>query len=138
MKAFNIDSMSNFLAYMVPKKRKREEEDDQREELEWIREYSFEMKKGNEFADTFFFTFGEDSASYNSISTRINLTKIKAKGAIYQPSSITSSRKKLTEQEIVERKTKKSQLLLPDSISSVEDGETKEEEIYDEEEGTKE
>jgi hypothetical protein len=77
MKAFHLDT-ANFLAYMIPKKRKREPASvEEQEEFEWVREYSYEMKKGNEFPDVFFFTFDSNSVSYNPIQTRINLTKLK-------------------------------------------------------------
>jgi len=50
-------------------------------EFDWIREYKYEMKRGDDFKDAYFFTFSEDRKTlfYNPIETRLNLTKYKPK-----------------------------------------------------------
>ena len=80
MKRSTENGDTSFLAYMVPKKKSQEENQEGQEiDYEWVREYSFEMKKGSSFADAFFFTLESDQATYNPIKTRINLTKLKYK-----------------------------------------------------------
>lgn len=76
----------NFLGFCAPKKRKSLEEPlmEQGEtsiEYEWIREYKYDMKKGDEFNNAYFFTFSDEKkeAYYNQIDTRITLTKFKPK-----------------------------------------------------------
>jgi len=128
---------TNFLAYMVPKKRKKEEEVPTQEEFQWVREYSYEIKKGNEFANSYFFTFGSNCVSYRPISTRINLTKLQNKesSVFLQPSSITAIHRELTPEEIQVRQEAKDQLLQPEILAAREiDFDAKEEEIFDDEE----
>ena len=83
LKNFGLDGR-NFLAYMVPKKRKRDETETM-EEFEWVREYSYEVKKGREFSDTYFLHFQEDKVVYTPINTRVQLTKSKTR--VVSPSS---------------------------------------------------
>ncbi len=72
---------TTFVAYLVPKKRKRDTTDDQQEpqeeEYQWIREYQYEVKTGSESMDTYFFEYTPDSVTYNEISTRVTLSKLK-------------------------------------------------------------
>ena len=72
----------NVVAYLLPKKRKREDDlfdEDEGVEYEWIREYTYEVKTGQEFADTYFFVMSDNNVTYNEIRNRVALSKVKTK-----------------------------------------------------------
>jgi RNA polymerase II-associated factor 1 len=111
---------SSFVGYMVPKKRKRESEPQlgDEEEYEWIREYSYNMKKGSESTDSYFFTFTQDGAQYSEISTRVNLTKLGTKLSFLQPSKITLVHREINESELNDREIRNNQLLQSELLQS--------------------
>lgn len=76
----------SFLGFCVPQKRKNlgeplMEADETSVPYQWIREYKYDMKKGEEFNNAYFFTFSEDKKEvfFNQIDTRLTLTKFKPK-----------------------------------------------------------
>lgn len=85
IKAYVSDTGTKFFAYLVPKKRKRDEEENpfEEEEYQWVREFSYDVKKGHDYPDCYFFKFADGSVHYNEIGTRVNLFKLKNKVRVF-------------------------------------------------------
>jgi len=166
IKGFAAEGSRSFIAYMVPKKRKRDASQDgssennnsnassgngsgsnsnsnsnggveggqQQTEYDWVREYTYDMKTGKDFADTYFFTLAPDAIYYNEIGTRVTLMKFKdASGAFVQPSKIIANHRPLNDEEIKQREERKKTLTNPENKRETEGG-ANDEEIKDEEE----
>eukprot|EP01114_Cavostelium_apophysatum_P018236 TRINITY_DN5601_c0_g1_i1.p1 TRINITY_DN5601_c0_g1~~TRINITY_DN5601_c0_g1_i1.p1 ORF type:complete len:419 (+),score=94.45 TRINITY_DN5601_c0_g1_i1:78-1334(+) len=143
IKAYSSENQTKFFAYLVPKKRKRGEdfeEDPVEEDYEWEREYSYEVKKGADYPDSYFFNFVNGHVYYDEISTRVNLSKLKSKEGIPQPSKISTVYRQLSDREIATRDARNSDMLQPESLDpywSRDRNEDEEEEIKDDDEETK-
>eukprot|EP01118_Nematostelium_gracile_P013254 TRINITY_DN4987_c0_g4_i1.p1 TRINITY_DN4987_c0_g4~~TRINITY_DN4987_c0_g4_i1.p1 ORF type:complete len:362 (-),score=114.00 TRINITY_DN4987_c0_g4_i1:66-1151(-) len=105
LKNYSIDEGNNFLAYMIPKKRKRSETDEieEEEEFEWIREYSYQVRKGSDFNNSFFFLLGEKEVTYTRIATRINVDRRTTDNNFSRPEKITLVTKEMNEIELKKR-----------------------------------
>eukprot|EP01117_Protostelium_nocturnum_P003629 TRINITY_DN14912_c0_g1_i1.p1 TRINITY_DN14912_c0_g1~~TRINITY_DN14912_c0_g1_i1.p1 ORF type:complete len:365 (-),score=167.69 TRINITY_DN14912_c0_g1_i1:47-1141(-) len=126
IKGFQHENRS-VVAYLVPKKRKREENEGETEvEYEWIREYSYDVKSGRDFQDTFVFAVEKDRIIYDEISSRVTLLKYKdANRRFIQPSRIVSVQREMNEEELKSREDRLKSLTDPhaeaDSVWEVND-----------------
>jgi len=121
-----------FLAYSVPKKRKREENTAEEVEYQWIQE--FEFQRMNE-EDSYFFKFAKDKVEYDKIRVRINLKKLKSKDIDFpRPSKIATIQRNLTGEEKKTRDLQRNELSSEQLQDDEEEDNQLEEEIRDEDE----
>ena len=94
-------------------------------ELEWVREYSYDLKKGMEAqrGETCFLVIDDDKVTYNEFETKIALSR-KSIPAQARPSKVTLREREVTEAEEEERAKKRQalqlapQLLLTDQTAA--------------------
>ena len=78
-------------------------------ELEWVRDYTFEVKPEN--SDCYFFTIDEENALYNAFERRIALTRAYFMSSAQRPARVSLSRRELDAAEQGEHDTRRSMLL---------------------------
>jgi hypothetical protein len=103
----------DFLAYLLPKP----EVEGAEQELEWVREYAYELRPKDIDTAGYFLNFHEGQVVYNEYASKIALTRKTFQNVMAtRPSRITISRRELEEEEVNARKIEKekvSYLLLP-------------------------
>ena len=78
-------------------------------ELEWVRDYTFEVKPEN--SDCYFFTIDEENALYNAFERRIALTRAHFMSHAQRPSCVSLARRECDATEQGEHDTRRSMLL---------------------------
>jgi len=102
----------DFLAYLLPKP----EVEGAVQELEWVREYAYELRPKDIDTAGYFLNFHEGQVVYNEYASKIALTRKTFQNVMAtRPSRITISRRELEEEEVHARKIEKEKVsyLLP-------------------------
>lgn len=105
-----------YLAYMLPAEGSSEgEEAEPRAEnevgLDWVREYAYEVKQGQE-SDSYFLVVSESAVSYNEFTSKIAANRKAFRRIDARPTSVTLARREADEKEEEEQRARVQRLLI--------------------------
>ena len=132
VRQFRNSERKNFLAYLLPSAEGEAEGAAEGEggadgadgapvELEWVRDYTFDVKGSDKGGDSYFLAVSDEAAVYNAIEGRIMLTRGAFMPIAERPTRVTLTRREIDEAEQSELDSRRMMLLAQPKVLQIED-----------------
>jgi len=108
------EAPGQYVAYLLPKSDAADEDDRNAEEeveLEWVREYAYEVKREAE-GDSYFLVVGEHEVAYNEFSSKIAATRKAFRRIHARPTSVSLTRREADDVEQEEQNLRRQRLMI--------------------------